>query len=89
MLPWFLLAITLALAYLTYDAFCLREPLGRSRLVDVAAPLSPSWSTKSLAERRSVLRSLSWSPLSLGQLPWAFAVFTLGFAAATLLAFLS
>jgi len=87
MLPWVLLLFTLLCGYLTLDSLRFREHLSRSRLVDAGAPMSPTSYTQPLAERRGLVRSFSWSPLSLGQLPWAFGVFTLGFAVATVLAF--
>lgn len=88
MSAWLLLVLTIGSAYLTYDAFVFYGPLKRSRFIDVAASQGEALKHLPLHEQERIKQPFRSSPMGLGQLPWAFLVFTLGFAVATVVAFL-
>lgn len=90
MISWLLLLITAVLAYVTYDAFSLRSGSYRTLPYRVVAKVwGQDVSHLSLeAQERAKNYNLTRGIGNVEQSPWAFLILFLGFAAATIRAFL-
>jgi hypothetical protein len=87
MTPWLLLTITLAFAYLTYDAISLiAPPLPYS---EIAKGLGQDLSYMSLSQQEKLSQYPHRYRLGdINQTSWAFGLITFGFALATICAFI-
>ncbi len=87
MFPWLLLLLTAVFAYLTYDALSLEA--SALPYSEIAKGMGQDLSYMSLSEQTKLNRYPNRYRLGdLNQTVWLFAILTVGFAIASVLAFL-
>jgi hypothetical protein len=91
MTPWLLLALTLACAFLTFDAFRLNAPMKDAPYSHMPGRWKHGFNHLSLAEQDEAQnRSRFYSSLAgMGVMAWLFLAITLLFALLTVGAFLA
>lgn len=87
MQAWFLLALTILAAFITFESFRWHRAMKRAPFGAIASLWKGGLSHLSVAEQNNVKERYLSGTMGIGQFPWLFLAITIGLAIFTVRAF--